>query len=278
MSVTDDTDTEILDQVFPEPEVEPEPNPDDTPADEPDEKAKFASLQAEIEKLAGKSSGVDELVALGKEFLAKQSAPPTVTEPLPDIEAGKKRLRKWGEDLQRLALGDDPEALGRYMFIAMNEVSDSKVASALAQHGSPMADKAGAMVLRSFLADKKDEAPEGDKVHPLIAKEFVLAPNQRAWLATASDADAKGFLEDRWDAAAGKVLRRSSAKARPRNIGGGGGSAGAGGGGVTSVAGLDARQQHRLEAFAADLWPDPKVRAVKWKEFAESMRAEIGAQ
>jgi hypothetical protein len=210
-------------------------------------------------------------VTLGQEFLKRQSAPASAA---PDHEAGKRQLAEFGRKFQELALAGDHDALGTFFISAVNDVAQSQVNAALQQHGQPLANKAGAMALRSFIADKRDAAPQGDKLHPLIAKEFSLTPQQKAWLATAADEHAQAFLEDRWEAAAGKVLLKSASRAKPRDIGGGRGAAGgAAGDNVTAFPGVDARDQRRIDRLAEQFWPDPKVRAAKMKAMRMEMEA-----
>jgi hypothetical protein len=233
---------------------------------------KLAALQAEIDELRKARSGggdnpqMSELIELGKKFFNAQ------VKPTGDPAADKAQRAAYGKRLKDLVLTGDDEEIAAFFVSSVDEIADRKVNAALERVGTPMADKAGAFALQMFLEKKREEVPE--RVHKVVAKNFSITDADRRALATASAADVSDFLEAKYERAAGKVLLGSGSRiASPRGMGGAGGGAG-GASNVITFPGMSAAESKRFEEWAAELWPDEKVRAAKVKSTIDRMKAE----
>jgi hypothetical protein len=233
------------------------------------EQKRIAELEGEITKVkSGSDSKMAELLELGKQFLANQNRP---TAPvIPDRSAD---VRAFGEQIQKAVISGSGEEVANLLIQGMGAISDQHTNAALTRYGNPMAEKAGRVAVSDFLAQKEHElGPDGKKTHDLVAKGFALTPEERSWVATASDSDVQGYLTRKYEQAAGQVLLRSAGRARPRNIAGSG-AGGPNGGLAASFPGVEGKRAKELERLAEAYWPDPVVRAAKLKVVAAELAA-----
>lgn len=234
---------------------------------------RITALQAKIDELAGRpnnSGQMDQLLELGKQFLAKQNAAPLGTS-----DEDKRQYGEFGKKIQDAILQNSPEEAGEFIAKALREFSVRGASDVINERSGPVIEKAGQFATQAFLSSMKDQqGPNGEQLHRLVAKNFALTPREMQFVATASAADTKEFLEGKYERAAGKVLLSSRKNARPRDISGGGG--GGKGASVTTFPGLDATQDKRMQEFAEMLWPDEKTRAIKIKALGPRFKEAAG--
>lgn len=230
--------------------------------------------RALIESNARNATSIDQLVALGKQWLENQSKPVPPTPPAaPNNEAV---LEDFGKRLNEAIIAGDGKQIAQLFVQGADGVTQQRLRTALEQFGTPLAEKAGEFTITAFLSKMSEEAgANGKKTHDLIAKRFALSPEERSWVATASAADTERFLRSRYEQSGGKLLIDSSRKARPQNLApGNAGSGGAAGGGPEAIRGLTPRQVREQMKLMERLWPDEEVRKKKLKELQAKMESD----
>lgn len=263
------TDEEYIDpaDVVEEPEGE---HVEETDERSPEEKqaAELADLRGKVEAAMQGRGDLNELVTLGKAFLANQeraNAPKPEAPPGVDMKALGKKIRE-----TLLTAEDDEQAAQMFATLSKHYAKD-EINAALSQYGAPMAERAGNSAVRDFLADKRDEATtETEKnLHRGVAKRFTVNAAEKQWLASASNEQANAFLENRYRTAGGDFLFESAKRPRPKDISGGGrGSSTAG----QPFPGLQGQDADGIAKLAATLWPDPVERAKKIKAMQAQQR------
>jgi hypothetical protein len=232
--------------------------------------AKLAGLEAEVERLramGGNSSAqMAELINIGKSFLATQAKPGE------DPAEQANKIAAYGKKLKDLVLTGDDADIAKFFIGSVEDVAQRKVDAALSKYGNPLADKAGQYAVQMFLDTKAADTPE--KVHKLVAKNFMISETERQSLATATPAETKEYLDAKYERAAGKVLLGSASRiAAPRSMGGGGG--GGGGGNVVSFPGMNAAESQRLIDWTTELYPgDPAKQKKSIEATIKRMQAE----
>lgn len=254
------------DEDLEEEEEEEESPPGDPPEQTPEQK-QIADLTAQLTELKNRpqtSPELAQLVELGKQFLSKQTSTPA--------PENKEQIATFGKSLQDAIISGKPEDAARLLVETADNIAKQRINEALATSGRPIAERTGDFAVQMFLASKaEDLGPNAEKMHKLIAKDFKLDDEERAWVATASAENTSKFLEKKYREAAGDVLIRSSKNAKPKDLGGGGSGGGKGGATVTTLPGVNAREMKKQMQLAEQYWPDPVERAKKLKEIAGRM-------
>ena len=236
------------------------------------EQIRIASLEAERDAAIAKASkgqgSIEDLLEMGKQFLANQKATPA---PTPDNSA---QLEAWGKKAQELAISGDPKEFAQFLATAVDQIAQTRITQTTAQLGG-IAERAGEFAVRVFLEHKGDElGPNAEKTHRFVSRNFKLSPEESSWVATANSTDSQAFLERKYRETAGEAFLKSSRSARPRNIDAGASGGGKGASNGLTFAGVDQREMEKQIKLAEEFWPDPAVREKKLKAIADRMAAE----